>query len=126
MGKEYIEREAAKNAIYAAMKKHDEYDSCERKIICGLAESDDAIDAIPAADVLPCEDIEAINSLLSSNVHLCDSCEHTYPDCPAEEHDVLIGVGDCFVACAKYKAADVLPVRHGRWERKTEPPKEET
>ena len=32
---EYIEREAAKNAIYAAMRKHDEYDSCERKIIGG-------------------------------------------------------------------------------------------
>ena len=92
---EYIERNAAKNAIYAAVRKHNEYDFCERKIISGLAEADDAIDAVPAADVQPVPeqgrwiwDDEGYHcsecfyhaygetaEVLSGNWHYCPNCE---------------------------------------------------
>lgn len=53
--------------------------------------------------------IDAINELPSAQpdnqVHLCDSCKHTYPDCPSQNDDVIFGNGngdDNICACAKY------------------------
>lgn len=42
----------------------------------------------------------------NNKVHLCDSCEYLYPDCPCGPKDVLFGGGeghDNIGACAKYK-----------------------
>lgn len=44
---------------------------------------------------------------LNNQINLCDSCRHTYPDCPAGEEDVLYGNGkggDNICACGKYEA----------------------
>lgn len=40
-----------------------------------------------------------------NQVSLCDSCKHTYPDCPSQSDDVIFGNGngdDNICACAKY------------------------
>lgn len=50
---EYIEREAVKSAIYEIMDKYDSYDKCDSKAVTALQCADDAIDLIPAADVVP-------------------------------------------------------------------------
>ena len=56
--------------------------------------------------------IEKINSLpsaqpkINNQINLCDSCRHTYPDCPAGKDDVLFGNGeghDNICACGKYE-----------------------
>ena len=42
----------------------------------------------------------------NNGIHLCMSCIHDYPDCPAGEHDVDFGdaVGcDNICACSKYE-----------------------
>jgi hypothetical protein len=42
---------------------------------------------------------------LNNQIHLCDSCISNYPNCPAENKDVLFGNGvgnDNICCCAKY------------------------
>ena len=61
------------------------------------------------ADVL--EEIEDLPSAYKPNnkVHLCNSCQHNYPDCSAEQNDVIFGDGignDNICCCAKYEIAD--------------------
>lgn len=44
--------------------------------------------------------------LKNNKVNLCDSCIHTYPDCPAFGDDVVFGDGvgnDNICACSKYE-----------------------
>ena len=65
--KEYIERDAVKSAIYEIMDKYDPYDRCDRKAVIALQRADDAIDLIPAADVVA---RDCYDRLLSENDEL--------------------------------------------------------
>lgn len=58
---------------------------------------------VPAADV---------RNVPNNKVHLCDSCKHEYPDCPASNVDMLFGdcVGNDNICCCKCYVADVRPV----------------
>ena len=41
-----------------------------------------------------------------NQIHLCDSCGYSYPECPSESNDVIFGNGngnDNICACGKYK-----------------------
>ena len=41
-----------------------------------------------------------------NQIHLCDSCEYNYPECPCKQNDVIFGNGkgnDNICACNKYK-----------------------
>lgn len=55
---------------------------------------------VPAADV---------RNVPNNKVHLCDSCKHEYPDCPASNIDMLFGdgVGNDNICCCKCYVADV-------------------
>ena len=57
-----------------------------------------------------------IESILDNKVHLCSSCQYTYPTCPEHGNDVVFGDGignDNICACAKYKPSTR---RIGRWK----------
>ena len=62
--------------------------------------------------------IEALPSTqpkINNQINLCDSCTHTYPDCPAEKDDVLFGNGeghDNICACGK---CEVEKRNTGHW-----------
>ena len=66
--------------------------------------------------------IEAIKQLPSAQpdnqIHLCDSCDYSYPDCPSKNDDVIFGNGignDNICACNKYKpSAQPMRIR-ARW-----------
>ena len=54
---------------------------------------------------------------LNNQIHLCDSCISNYPNCPAENKDVLFGNGvgnDNICCCAKYLVSVDRP--HGEWK----------
>lgn len=54
---------------------------------------------------------------LNNQIHLCDSCISNYPNCPAENKDVLFGNGvgnDNICCCAKYLVSADRP--HGEWK----------
>lgn len=63
------------------------------------------IEDMPSADIL------------NNKVHLCNSCQHNYPDCSAKQDDIIFGDGtgsDNICCCAKYETAD-RP--QGKWIR---------
>ena len=52
------------------------------------------------------EMLEYAQPKINNQINLCDTCRHTYPDCPAGEDDVLFGNGeggDIICACGKYE-----------------------
>lgn len=53
-----------------------------------------------------------------NQVHLCDSCSYTYPECPSAYTDVIFGNGignDNICACSKYLPS-AQPEQHtGKW-----------
>ncbi len=60
-----------------------------------------------------------INGLPSAQpdnqIHLCDSCEYNYPDCPSKSDDVIFGTGkgnDNICACNKYKPSAQPEIIH--------------
>ena len=64
--------------------------------------------------VIMCPEHYALSTLpsaqpkINNQINLCDSCRHTYPDCPAGEDDVLFGNGagnDNICACGKYEVS---------------------
>lgn len=60
--------------------------------------------------------LPSVTKKLNNQIHLCDSCKYNYPNCPAENEDVLFGNGvgnDNICCCAKYLASADRP--HGEW-----------
>lgn len=53
----------------------------------------------------------------NNKIHLCNSCQHNYPACPAEQNDVIFGGNDNICCCAKYETAQ-------QWTSVIYPPKE--
>lgn len=86
-----IYRQAAIDALLEEVRLVDGY----------YVENDEVInkdDAIEAIRLLP-------SAQPDNQVNLCDSCKHTYPDCPSQNDDVIFGNGngdDNICACAKY------------------------
>ena len=79
-----------------------------------LVDADAAIDAVvdelkrvPTNAIRAKMRIEALPSAQPDNqIHLCDSCDYSYPDCPSKNDDVIFGNGignDNICACNKYK-----------------------
>lgn len=55
-----------------------------------------------------------------NQINLCDSCDYSYPDCPAKNDDVIFGNGignDNICACNKYKPSAQPERKKGRWLR---------
>jgi len=53
-----------------------------------------------------------------NQVHLCDSCSYTYPECPSEYTDMIFGNGignDNVCACSKYIPS--AQPKKGKWNR---------
>ena len=61
--------------------------------------------------------ISSAQPKINNQINLCDSCRHTYPDCPAGEDDILLGNGagnDNIAACGKY---EVEKRNTGHWRK---------
>ena len=60
------------------------------------------------------------SALPDNQINLCDSCDYSYPDCPAKNDDVIFGNGignDNICACNKYKPSAQPERKKGRWLR---------
>lgn len=61
------------------------------------------------------------DGVINNKIHLCNSCQKTYPECDSKAEDIIFGNGignDNICACACYlPAADVTPVVHAYWIR---------
>ena len=87
-----------------------------------LASHQRMYDAKSGIEWVPVFWIKNLSSAQPDNkVHLCDSCQHTYPECPCNRDDVIFGNGtgnDNICACSKY----VLRVerKNGKWLTQTQ------
>jgi len=62
------------------------------------------------------EDTKAVQP--DNQVHLCDSCSYTYPECPSVYADVIFGNGignDNICACSKYLPSAQPERAKGHW-----------
>ena len=84
------------------------------------------LDALYAEDAITISGVSIINRFPTADVvarphnvtNLCDSCKHSYPECPSKADDVIFGDGkgnDNIIACAVYEAGR----KHGKWMPKT-------
>ena len=57
----------------------------------------------------------------NNQVHLCDFCKYSYPECPADKDDIIFGNGrghDNICACAKF---EIKPERKAKVYKKQAP-----
>lgn len=92
-----ISRQAAIEAIINTVSKVDDNKTLKDKYDGAAFRQHEIIDIIES---LP-------TAQPDNQIHLCDSCEHKYPDCPCKPNDVIFGNGkgnDNICACNKYNA----------------------
>lgn len=104
-GADLISRQAAIDALGEepyVWDDNDEYTCGERAM---WKMSFDAIRALPSAQP---------EQVHNNSIHLCDSCQYSFPSCLANAEDVLFGNGkgnDNICACNKYNPQP----KRGRW-----------
>ena len=94
-----IERQAVIDAIVNTVSEIGLHDNSEVARYGATFRQHEIIDII--------EGMPSAQPTLNNQINLCDSCRHTYPDCPAGKDDVLYGNGkggDNICACGKYEA----------------------
>ena len=84
-------------------------------------------DAVMNEERFPPEQPEHIQN---NSVHLCGSCQYTFPTCPTHDSDVIFGDGkgnDNICACNKYRPISAQPKqKKGKWIRWYEIKEDET
>ena len=99
-----ISREEVVETVYQALKRP----SNDSKWI----EIKNALDTLPSARP---------EHIQNNSVHLCDSCQYTFPTCPSYNGDVIFGDGkgnDNICACNKYRPKSAQPEpKKGKWNK---------